>query len=173
MTVSTISPAGWNVWRQALAGRLRGLLHVARGHDVAWRVPSEDPRRCPGDIVCEDCATVLWCRSQDPWRVPADTAVGRETRPDGMFASVATLEQCHDLLRLADACRGGPAGDEIRRVCCELIESDGMMRKACGRRLRQALLRIERRHSRGCARDDDPGLSEVRAFTGALNAMLH
>ncbi len=46
--------------------RFNAVFHWIRGHEVYWYV-SED-ELCPGDIVCETCNQIIWCRSHDPWR---------------------------------------------------------------------------------------------------------
>lgn len=60
----------------ALHARLHAVVCWLKGHDVKWRTGSEslvedDVRfadTCPGDIVCETCNLVIWCRWYDPWR---------------------------------------------------------------------------------------------------------
>lgn len=55
------------IWWRAIAARLYGLRCVAHGHQVRWQA-GIDPPYCPGDIVCETCHVVHWCRAHDPWR---------------------------------------------------------------------------------------------------------
>lgn len=43
--------------------RVGAFWHIARGHDVDWAVDTSD--LCDGDIVCETCHVVLWCRYHD------------------------------------------------------------------------------------------------------------
>jgi hypothetical protein len=48
----------------ALGAWCSAAWHWLRRHDVAWRV-NADPPACDGDIACETCALVIWCRSHD------------------------------------------------------------------------------------------------------------
>jgi len=170
VTTAILKGSVTNAWWQACAGRLLFLTHVVSGHDVSWRVPVEHPQQCPGDIVCHDCGVVLWCRVRDPWRSPPD----RVDAPMPHLTTVtdSNLVRCQRLLRLADGCPAGGAGDEIRRFSCELIEAASIARRsACRRRLRKALVRVAHRHSRGRARPDDPRAAEVSALSRAVDAI--
>jgi hypothetical protein len=47
-----------------IKARLDAFWHFARGHQMAWHVNRDD--LCPnGDIVCETCRLVIWCRAHD------------------------------------------------------------------------------------------------------------
>jgi hypothetical protein len=49
-----------------LWARLDGLRCILRGHTVRWRAGADDI--CTGDIICDTCNRVIWCRWYDPWR---------------------------------------------------------------------------------------------------------
>jgi hypothetical protein len=108
-------------WVVALKGRAAGVTHALNGHTVEWnRTPSD--ASCPGDIVCNDCSQVLWCRAYDPWRARAsDTVVDHwgGTRP----LSRPLLDVLGHVLQLAEQCPRGPAGYDVRRMACRLIEA--------------------------------------------------
>jgi hypothetical protein len=38
--------------------------HKLKGHTLGWRVGADEV--CAGDIVCETCNLVIWCRWLDP-----------------------------------------------------------------------------------------------------------
>jgi hypothetical protein len=48
----------------ALGAWCSAAWHWLRRHDVAWSV-NADPPMCEGDIVCETCAVVIWCRAHN------------------------------------------------------------------------------------------------------------
>lgn len=53
----------------AVMSRLEGLTHWLRGHDIAWAVvPVCEDLSCPGDLICDTCDKVIWCKMLDPWR---------------------------------------------------------------------------------------------------------
>jgi len=37
------------------------ILHWLRGHEVSWR--SNIDELCAGDIACETCSLLIWCRA--------------------------------------------------------------------------------------------------------------
>jgi hypothetical protein len=156
-------------WRRAAAGRLALLGHWRAGHGVSWHAASTTTPPCAGDVVCHDCGQILWCRSSDPWRraqVHDQHAHGCGTARPAVWTSFERLE---DILRLADACRYGPAGDEIRRAACELIEADSEHRRlACRQRIltRIARVRVDVRHRRTAA--DEHQLGPLNALAEAL-----
>lgn len=48
-----------------LHARIHAILHKLRHprHKLIWRL---DPNEfCPGDIVCDTCNVILWCRALD------------------------------------------------------------------------------------------------------------
>ena len=49
--------------KESLIGRLEGLWHILRGHDVEWQWGQSTV--CPGDIVCHTCHITIWCRVYD------------------------------------------------------------------------------------------------------------
>jgi hypothetical protein len=49
----------------AFSATLGVLWHVVRGHRVQWRTHVDIPV-CSGDVVCQSCSAVLWCRAIDP-----------------------------------------------------------------------------------------------------------
>ena len=154
----------------ALAGRLAYLTHRAKGHAVTWKRSSLEPCVCAGDIVCDDCGEVLWCRAHDPWR-----AANVEVAPDHWGGTHArqprptVFESLQHILRLAEACPPGRPGDEIRRATCELIEADSRReRAACRRRILKSLARVAWRQSRGRSRSDDPSPLMLNELADAL-----
>lgn len=151
------------MWWAALAGRLTYLTHRASGHAVTWNALSRDSWACAGDIVCQDCGQVLWCRAHDPWR-----AARLEMVPDHSL-----FESLQHLLQLAEACPSGPSGDEIRRAACELIEAESAQRRLVHkRRMLKVLARLEWRQSRGRHRIDDPTPLMLKQLTDALRLEL-
>ena len=116
------------MYRSAIAGRLLYFLHRASGHEVVWRTSGPDLPFCNGDIVCESCAQVLWCRAQDPWGSLAwrgarvddrGIAIGEDTvaRRGSLF------EALDRVLGLAERLPSGASAAQIRRSACELIEA--------------------------------------------------
>jgi hypothetical protein len=128
------------MWHAAGVARVRYLWHRARGHSVIWRTEPSDLPRCMGDIVCETCAEVLWCRAYDPWAV--GTLAERDVRDEdddetSTNREAATLFQSLDhVLRLAEALPRDASGDCVRRSVCELIEANS------GQEQRDRLLRL-------------------------------
>lgn len=112
---------GVSAWVGALKGRAAGVTHALNGHAVEWnRMPAD--ASCPGDIVCNECAQVLWCRAHDPWHARASEAVVDHwggTRP----LSRPLLDVLGSVLQLAEQCPRGPVGDDVRRTACRLIEA--------------------------------------------------
>lgn len=54
-----------NYWT-TIAARLKGLWCIVCGHDIEWFYSPDD--MCSGDIVCNTCNQLIWCRWHDPWR---------------------------------------------------------------------------------------------------------
>lgn len=158
------------MWLEALAGRLAYVGHLARGHAVSWSSAASDVTICPGDIVCDDCGQVLWCRAHDPWR-----GISPERIPDHWGATplryrTSTLfESFQRVLQLADECPRGPAGDAVRRAACELVEADSTgQRRTCRRQMLKAVSRLERWQAYQPHRNDDPSLAALKQVTEAL-----
>lgn len=53
-------------WWWAVQGRLLYVWHRVRRHETRWRVSIDLPL-CTGDLTCETCNLLLWCRAHDPW----------------------------------------------------------------------------------------------------------
>lgn len=162
------------MWLAALSGRLAYLVHRACGHAAAWKTFPADQPPCTGDIVCYDCAQVLWCRAHDPWRreaggaIPTDHWGRRWARP-----ASSTFEGLQHVLRLAAECPAGPVGDDIRRAACELVEAPSRAAQHAGRRrLLKAIARIESRRAYGRSRQDDPSQGAARQLAAALRCDL-
>jgi hypothetical protein len=47
-----------------VTARLEGVWHMLRGHRVLWSTHAVKDF-CVGDIVCESCNRVIWCRALD------------------------------------------------------------------------------------------------------------
>jgi hypothetical protein len=157
------------MWLAALGGRVSYLVHRACGHTVAWKTSSLDVALCTGDIVCYDCDQVLWCRAQDPWGGASHADVSPDHWGQTREAPVSRLDRFQQLLRLSAQCPPGPAGDEIRRGTCELIEAEpGTMRDTGRRRMLKAIARVESRYARRRSRADDPAPDTVRQLLAAM-----
>ena len=52
--------------RYGIGARIQVIFHKLRHprHKVTWRTIDESGF-CPGDITCETCAVVFWCRLHD------------------------------------------------------------------------------------------------------------
>jgi hypothetical protein len=131
-------------WLSAVGGRVAYLTHTLAGHVVEWR-RSSPGADCAGDIVCDDCEQVLWCRAHDPWN-----AKGRRGVADHWGATCQRtprrplLEVLDHILRLADRCPRDRSGDDVRRMSCRLIEAGSTReRRLIRRRLLAALSRLE------------------------------
>jgi hypothetical protein len=152
------------MWLAALAGRLSYFTHRASGHAVTWKMAPDTGSVCPGDIVCHECDHVLWCRARDPWR---RTRTAGPHHFDASAPNVNTLfDSLQQVLRLAEACPAGVAGNAIRRAACELVEAGSPdTRTACRRRMLRCVLRIE---GRARPRIDDPNRLLLRQLAHAL-----
>jgi hypothetical protein len=170
--VTTASPIT-ALWL-AVAGRLAYFTHLASGHAVTWRRSAPDPTICPGDIVCEECGQVLWCRAHDPWRTARPDLIPDHwgaTRPRHLTWTL--FESFERVLQLADECPRGPAGDAVRRAACELVEADSMrQRRVRRRRMLQAVARLERWQAHQPGQADDPGMLALKRLTTALRDQL-
>jgi hypothetical protein len=158
------------MWLAALGGRLAYVRHLASGHAVSWSGSTSALASCPGDIICHECAQVLWCRAHDPWRVvrpdgiPDHWGATRPRRPEsGLFESLQRV------LRLADECPRCPAGDAVRRAACNLVEANSTRdRRMHRRRMLKAIAHLERSGAYQPRRDDDPGGRALKQLTDAL-----
>jgi hypothetical protein len=157
-----------------MAGRLAYFTHLASGHAVTWKRSAADLTICPGDIVCDECGLVLWCRAHDPWR-----AVRPELIPDHWGATRprhsrwTLFESLQHVLQLADECPRDPEGDAIRRAACELVEADSTRQRRVRRRqMLKAIARLERCYAQQPRRQDDASLLGVNRLTDALRHEL-
>ena len=52
-----------SVVRYGVGARIQAIFHKIRHpkHEVLWRTNIDE--LCPGDITCETCNVVFWCRS--------------------------------------------------------------------------------------------------------------
>ena len=163
------------MWRAALGGRLAYFVHRASGHRVTWSRPTSDASLCSGDIVCDECGQVLWCRAHDPWRVTTGDAPPDHWGGTRSHRAHWTLfESLQHLLRLAEECPSGLFGDAIRRGACELIEADSRRtRSVCRRRMLKSVAHVEQRHSHGVSRTDDPTPLMLKRLGDALRRDAH
>ena len=82
---------------------------------------------------------------------------------------LSPLDRLQHLLRLAGQCPSGPAGDDIRRAACELIETDSdAVRHSSRHRILTAVAGAESRRTQGRSREDDPAASTLKALNDAL-----
>lgn len=96
-------------------------------------------------------------------------AVAATAPPPHPAAAISSFDDLQHVLRLAAECPAGPAGDDIRRAACELIEANSdRARHTSLRRMRSAIAAVELRRSRGQSRVDDPGPVLVGHLTHAL-----
>jgi hypothetical protein len=134
-----------STWIAPVNGRWEYVTHAVAGHAVAWTRSTVDGS-CPGDIVCDDCGQVLWCRAYDPWRAQfanrvADHWGAARPRPEPR----PLLTVLNQVLRLADRCPRHAAGDRVRRMACELIEARTTReRHSLRRRILATLARLDR-----------------------------
>lgn len=129
----TVSRDVWllaRMYRAALTGRLLYVLHRVSGHVVVWRRSLSDLPLCDGDIICESCAQVLWCRAHDPW---SSVTRRRGALPDDHWGGVSEdaarhgqllFEALDRVLGLAGRLPPGTSSAEVRRSACELIEAN-------------------------------------------------
>src|SRR5689334_17948330 len=145
------------MWLAAIAGRLAYVAHRVCGHRTVWTRSRPDLPPCPGDIMCETCDQVLWCRANDPWEIngrdaPTDHwgSANVPRRPRSLF------DNLQQILRLTDECPAGPLGDEMRRGACDLTEA-GSVHERHGHRQRmlKAVARIQWRQ----AHDGSPDMA--------------
>ena len=161
------------MWLEALAARLAYFTHRVSGHSVTWNRPPVDGA-CAGDVVCHDCGQVLWCRAHDPWRArrveaPPDHWGG--TRTNHSYRTL--FENLQHVLRLAEECPSGPAGDSIRRAACELIEAEAWQRSVCQRRMLKSVTHLQSRHVRGLSGIDDPPVQILEQLADVLGRPQH
>lgn len=92
---------------------------------------------------------------------------------DPSQAQVSPFEGLQHVLRVATQCPSGPAGDDIRRAACELIEADSdAARHSSRRRMLKAIATVEWRRSRGRSRADDPCQLTTGRLTQAVRLDL-
>lgn len=151
----------------AVEGRLAYFTHLVSGHRVAWKRVGSDAEICPGDVVCDDCGQVLWCRAHDVWR-----SARASVKPDHWGATRTgpstwtVFESLQRVLQLADACPRSPEGDAVRRAACELVEAEtATERRVRRRRMLRAVTRLERWQARHSLAGDEGG---VKRLTEAL-----
>src|SRR5918999_1358943 len=89
----------------------------------------------------------FWCLLRGSGRsgaVPSAPSVAPPRPPASGF------EALQHILRLAAQCPSGPAGDDIRRATCELVEATTVAaRKTSRGRILKAIAAAERRRARG------------------------
>lgn len=159
------------MWLAAVGGRFAYIVHRAYGHAVTWKTSPPDLPLCRGDIVCYDCGQVLWCRAHDPWRAPSRAEIPADHGGQTRRGPASVFEGFQQVLRLATQCPPGPAGDDIRRAACELIEADSeVARKTRRHRILTAIAHVEWRRSNGRSRQDDPAPSTLRRLADVLRA---
>jgi hypothetical protein len=89
--------------------------------------------------------------------------------PSGHGPVLSLFDRLQHVLRLAGQCPPGGEGDDIRRGACELIEASSTAAGHVGRRrMLKAIARVDRRHSRGEGRRDDPSPATLQGLTDAL-----
>jgi hypothetical protein len=150
------------MWLAAVAARLAYLTHRLRGHVIVWRRLRSDLAPCPGDIICETCDRVLWCRAYDPWRPVRIDRSGNQ--PDDHWGRAGVrqprwtlFDNLQQVLRLAAECPAGRFGDEMRRAACELTEAGSVRQRHTHRqRMLKAITRIQSRHAHGRRTESDP-----------------
>lgn len=87
----------------------------------------------------------------------------------GQRPAPSLFDSLQHVLRLAGQCPPGADGDHIRRGACELIEANSTAARRLGRRrMLKAIARVERRHSRGRSRHDDPSPATLQGLSDAL-----
>ena len=52
------------IWYSFILARLGGLWHKMKGHEVVW--VENSGTTCRGDIICNTCNLIIWCRWYDP-----------------------------------------------------------------------------------------------------------
>ena len=158
------------MWHAALAGRFAYVTHRFRGHLTIWKRSRADRSPCPGDVVCETCNQVLWCRAHDPWR-----RIGTDVPPDhwgatrGAERPPTLFDHLQQVLRLAGEWPSGRSGDAIRRAACELTEASSLGQRHVHRqRMLKIVTRTESRlpHRSG---DNDPSPRLLRALREVLS----
>jgi len=58
----------YKINRFGIAARIQAICHKIRHprHKLLWREKEfEDDTICPGDIICETCGILFWCRCHD------------------------------------------------------------------------------------------------------------
>ena len=177
-TETARSSASRDVWllarmyRAALAGRLQYVLHRVSGHAVVWKRSLSDLPLCDGDIVCESCAQVLWCRAHDPWSpvtrrrgaVPDDHwgGIGDDATRHGQLL----FEALDRVLGLTGRLPSETSSAEVRRSACELIEANSTAeRHARFRRLVNAVHVLQQGRT---AHGDDASSAVIEQLLAAL-----
>ena len=164
------------MWLAAVSARLAYVAHRLSGHTVTWNTVPSDWMGAAGDIICHDCAAVLWSRNGDachPTVAEHDQAGLGRTESQRPHGGTSLFEGLQQVLRLAEQCPPGRTGDDIRRAACELIEANSAeTRVSSRRRLVNAIAGIEWRRARGRTRPDDPSELTVRRLTDVLGREL-
>jgi hypothetical protein len=84
--------------------------------------------------------------------------------------SPSLFNDLQHILRLAERCPSGRAGNDIRRAACELVEATSVTLRARHERMLTLIAEAERRRERGRSRADDPPSSTLAALADALRA---
>ena len=101
----------WGRRGSGFRARVDALWCVVRGHDVEWRTAPDAEAGCTGDILCETCGVLHWCRWYDGDRreKPCEYCGGRS-------AGSEEIHQCPDggeAMRMAQPRRARARGGMI------------------------------------------------------------
>ena len=100
-------------------------------------------------------------------------AVVRKASPPHSSATTSLFDHLQHVLRLATECPRGPAGDDIRRGVCEVVEAESIRARRAGRRrMRNAIAAVEWRLWFGRSRADDPGPVLLGRLSHALQGEI-
>lgn len=171
----TVSRDVWllaRMYRAALAGRLQYVLHRVSGHAVVWKRSLSDLPLCDGDIVCESCAQVLWCRAHDPW---SPVTRRRGAVPDDHWGGISEdaarhgqllFEALDRVLGLTGRLPSGTSSAEVRRSACELIEANSTAERHA--RFRRLVNTIHVLQQGRAAQADDASSAVIEQLLAAL-----
>lgn len=171
----TVSRDVWLVarmYRAALAGRLLYVLHRISGHAVVWRRSLSDLPVCDGDIVCESCGQVLWCRAHDPW---SPVTRRRGAVPDDHWGGISEdaarhgrllFEALDRVLGLTGRLPSGTSSAEVRRSACELIEANSTAERHA--RFRRLVNTVHVLQQGRAAHADDASAAVIEQLLAAL-----
>ena len=159
------------MWLAAVAARLAYVTHRLCGHRTVWSRSRADLPPCRGDIICETCDQVLWCRAHDPWQASdVDVAANHRSSTDVGQQPWTLFENLQQILRLTDDCPPGRVGDEMRRGACILTEAGSVHRRyRYRRRMLKAVARIQLRQAHGGSADEAWSPVLLRELTDALS----